>query len=345
MKMIMIVPKVVQNYIAQFPESVRNAYGYFNYDHPVVEERVQRADAKPLYKGPNDITNADYDALVTFAKTKIDPILAKYSKVIACEDAMHLAIRSFNNGQFDGKVDANHFNVLVNALRHPAPVAPVIPVMAKGNKEKAKPQVEMKETVVPTNIVKKYFGNPKDFKTKGAPSGKGPQVLKTPGMNKVKIVKIVKSMVKKMKASEDGAPNEYLVDFLSLISQLPTKDYDVIRKLVGRWKQSKVLVKEFLQDAVKEAGIDSEYAQKIAEDFKIAAPVMDKLESLYDKFGDAMGEMDKIKTHFEPLQDLVQKIQSKSEQEQAPAEPSPTDESAMPTEDNTEEPVVDNKSL
>ena len=335
MKMIMIVPKVVQNYIAQFPESVRNAYGYFNYDRPVVEERVQRADAKPMYKGPNDITNADYDALVVYAKTKIDPILAKYSKVIACEDAMHLAIRSFNNGQFDGKVDANHFNVLVNAMKHPAPAvrAPGAPVMAKDKTEKPKAE-KPKERILPTNIVKKFLGDPRGLKTRKAPSGKGTQLLRIPGTKKVKIL-----------ASEGGAPNEYLVDFLSLISQLPTKDYDVIRKLVGRWKQSKVLVKEFLQDAVKEAGIDSEYAQKIAEDFKIAAPVMDKLESLYDKFGDAMGEMDKIKTHFEPLQDLVQKIQSKSEQEQAPAEPSPTDESAMPSEDNTEEPVVDNKSL
>jgi hypothetical protein len=335
MKMIMIVPKVVQNYIAQFPESVRNAYGYFNYDHPVVEERVQRADAKPLYKGPNDITNADYDALVTFAKTKIDPILAKYSKVIACEDAMHLAIRSFNNGQFDGKVDANHFNVLVNALRHPAPVAPVIPVMAKKAPAKEAPK---KEQVAPMRILKQLGIDPRRVVQKS-------QLSRRPDKGLVHFIKKPGKGIVIKKSAEGGAPNEYLVDFLSLISQLPTKDYDVIRKLVGRWKQSKVLVKEFLQDAVKEAGIDSEYAQKIAEDFKIAAPVMDKLESLYDKFGDAMGEMDKIKTHFEPLQDLVQKIQSKSEQEQAPAEPSPTDESAMPTEDNTEEPVVDNKSL
>jgi hypothetical protein len=207
------------------------------------------------------------------------------------------------------------------------------PVMAKGKTEKAKPKVEKpKERILPTNIVKKFLGDPRGLKTRKAPSGKGTQLLRIPGTKKVKI-----------QASEGGAPNEYLVDFLSLISQLPTKDYDVIRKLVGRWKQSKVLVKEFLQDAVKEAGIDPEYAQKVAEDFKIAAPVMDKLEVLYDKFGDAMGEMDKIKTHFEPLQDLVQKIQSKSEQEQAPAEPSPTDEPAMAPEDNTEEPVTTEK--
>jgi hypothetical protein len=342
MKMIMIVPKVVQNYIAQFPESVRNAYKYFNYDRPVVEERVQRADCRPKYKGPNDLTNADYDALVTYAKTKINPILAKYSPVVACEDALNLAIRSFNNGQFDGKVDANHFCVLAHAMRQPAPVmapmapamAPGVPVMAK--KAPAKKEAPKKDQVVQMRTLKQLGIDPRKIVQKS-------QLSRRPDKGLVHLLKKPGKGIILKKSAEGGAPNEYLVDFLSLIAQLPTKDYEVIRKLVGRWKQSKVLVKEFLQDAVKEAGIDPEYAQKIAEDFKIAAPVMDKLEVLYDKFGDAMGEMDKIKTHFEPLQDLVQKIQSKSEQEQAPAEPSPTDESAMAPEDNTEEPVTTEK--
>jgi hypothetical protein len=113
MKVIVLVPKVVRNFTAQFPEATQNAYKYFNYDHRVVNERVERGDAKPQYKGAEDLTNGDYDALLGYAKTIVDPILMKYNERVAREDALHMAIRSFNNGMFDGKVNANHFNVLL----------------------------------------------------------------------------------------------------------------------------------------------------------------------------------------------------------------------------------------
>jgi hypothetical protein len=82
----------------------------------VVDERVQRFDACSTYKGPDDFTDADYDGLVIFAQQKIDAGLSRYSKTVACEDALNLAIKSFNNGQFDGKINANKFNVLLSAL-------------------------------------------------------------------------------------------------------------------------------------------------------------------------------------------------------------------------------------
>ena len=140
MKLILLVPKVVQNYINQFPEVRHNAYKYFNYDNTVVDERVNRHDAKLPYKDADDFSASDYQSLLTSAKTIINPILAKYSSDVAYEDALHMAIRSYNNGLFDGKVNAGRFSVLKKALA--TPIVPMAPcpcgVMAKKEKEKEK---------------------------------------------------------------------------------------------------------------------------------------------------------------------------------------------------------------
>jgi hypothetical protein len=139
MQLILLVPSVLRNYVAQFPEVQRNAYNYFNYDNRVVEERVERGDGKAPYKNADDFTNADYDSLVSYAKTIVNPILAKYSTIVAFEDAMNMAIRHYNNGLFDGKVNANKFEVLVKAMVEPQaqPVVslPQPEVMASKKKE------------------------------------------------------------------------------------------------------------------------------------------------------------------------------------------------------------------
>lgn len=133
MNIIVLVPNVVRRYIASFPETVNNAYKYFNYDHRVVDERVQRFDAHMPYKGPQDFSDMDYDGLVSAAEQSLNPTLAKYSKTVACEDALNLAIRSFNNGQFDGKVNAGRFDILLQAMLGKTDQGPA-PVMAKGKK-------------------------------------------------------------------------------------------------------------------------------------------------------------------------------------------------------------------
>jgi len=116
MNFIIIVPNVVRRYIASLPEVTNNAYGYFNYDNRVVNERVQRFDAPSTYRGPNSFNDMEYDSLVSFAQQNINQGLAKYSAQVACEDALSLAIKSFNNGMFDGKINANKYNVLLAAL-------------------------------------------------------------------------------------------------------------------------------------------------------------------------------------------------------------------------------------
>jgi hypothetical protein len=116
MKIVLIVPQVVQKYLSQFPDNRNDGYKYFNYDRRVVEERVERGDQKPQYQNPNDFCDADYDGLVAYASTLINPILHKYSAEVACEDALHMAIKSYNNGLFDGKVNAVRFPVLIKAM-------------------------------------------------------------------------------------------------------------------------------------------------------------------------------------------------------------------------------------
>jgi hypothetical protein len=57
---------------------------------------------------------------------------------------MNMAIRSFNNGLFDGKVNANKFTVLVNAMvTQPSPMVMSPEVMAS--------KKEKKEVVKPVN--------------------------------------------------------------------------------------------------------------------------------------------------------------------------------------------------
>ena len=114
-----IAQNVLRNYIAALPEVQHNAYGYFNYDNRVVEESVNRGDPKIPYYTAKDFTNEAYNLLVTSAMSMINPILANYSPRVACEDALNMAIRSVGNGFFDGKINANAFNVLIGSMLSP----------------------------------------------------------------------------------------------------------------------------------------------------------------------------------------------------------------------------------
>lgn len=153
--MILLVPKVVANFKSQFPEVRHNAYKYFNYDNRVVNERVERFDQKRPYQGPDDFSNADYDQLVKYAKTLIDPILAKYDIKVACDDALNLAVRSYDRGRFDGKVNASRYEVLLRAVGPTEAV--VIPVQAKAAKpakKKEKKEKPAKPVAVKPHILK-----------------------------------------------------------------------------------------------------------------------------------------------------------------------------------------------
>jgi predicted metal-dependent hydrolase len=124
MNIIVLLPKVVNRYIASFPEVTNNAYRYFNYDHRVVEERVERGDQKAAYVGPNDLNDNDYANLIDFAKASLDKTLARYSMDVACEDALHKAIKSYGKGFFDSKVNSSRYNVLLCELKKKLGIEP-----------------------------------------------------------------------------------------------------------------------------------------------------------------------------------------------------------------------------
>lgn len=188
MKCILLVQRVVQNYIGRFPEVRHNAYKYFNYDNRIVNERVNQGDQKPLYKGPEDFTNADYGVLVTYAKTLVNPILAKYSLKTAHEDALHMAIRSFSNGLFDGKISASKFGVLMEGMAlQVVNVNPPIHSAVIAEKEKK----EEKPRVIRPHVLKQLGLTPKDIPLKRVVKkvvqrGKAPLIVREKGKNIIK---------------------------------------------------------------------------------------------------------------------------------------------------------------
>ena len=160
MNLILLIPKVIRSYWSRFPEVTNNAYKYFNYDRRVVEERVPRFDIARSYQGPEDLTDADYEVLVASAKTMINPILVKFSKHVACEDALSLAVRSFANGMYDGKINANRYKVLLGTLESSIGMPPV-----QAKKKKA-PEPKPESIEVKTPVLKQLGLKIKDVPTK-----------------------------------------------------------------------------------------------------------------------------------------------------------------------------------
>lgn len=174
MNLLIVVPRIIKSYIAQFPEVIHNAYPYFNYDNRVVEKRVNRGDdLRAPYKGASDFTDEDYDALVKYAQTIKNPILEKYCSRISNEDALHTAIKSFSNGLFDGKVNANTFEVLVKSMENN-------PEKIASKKKSPKPKSESPKAVKP-HVLRELGLKTKDISRKPiiTPKKGIPHFLKT----------------------------------------------------------------------------------------------------------------------------------------------------------------------
>lgn len=177
MNIVLVAPKVAQNYISRFPEAYHNAYDYFNYDNRVVNERVDREDHPSMYMGPDDFTNDDYDSLIKFATAIMDERLMKYSVRVACEDALSRAIWSFPNGQFQGKVNASRFEVLVSSMMLPNRFA-AKKQKREQKREKKKPQEVKFHTLRQLGLEKKKV----PFEGQLPPSKrKGPRIVRQKG--------------------------------------------------------------------------------------------------------------------------------------------------------------------
>lgn len=162
MKLLVLVPRVIRNFVERFPEVQNNAYKYFNYDNRVINERVNRHDQKPLYKNPDDFSNVDYNELVVYAKTLINPILLKYSQKVACEDALHHAIWSYKKGTFSSKVNAGRFNTLLETLQDSFNPSVSLTVMGKKDSPK-KEQPKEKPIVVKPHTLKQLGLKPREI--------------------------------------------------------------------------------------------------------------------------------------------------------------------------------------
>lgn len=307
--LMLLVPKVIESFRARFPETTRNAYPYFNYDNRVVDESVYRGDVKAPYKGPDDLTDTDYANLVRFAKGIVNPILAKYSTKVACEDALSRAIRSFGNGLFDGKVNAGRYNVLLKSMMTPA----MPTVMAKKEKKEKK-----EERLSPTTM--KQLG----LKRKDIPGKE--RVRQQVRKNKAPVIYRTKGRTVIKKAAE----NQYMMDFLAMIPELPCTDLDTIRKLSGRWGQAKKAIKEFLSVCREE--MDKDYVARVDNDFEKAAKILDRLEKLYNSIKEF--DMVDIKTYMEPLMELAEKAKGGDPEPEAPAPE--IEETETETEEMTE---------
>jgi len=333
MKLMILIPKVIQSYRNRFPETRNNAYRYFNYDRRVVQESVPRGDIVSQYKTPDDLTDADYDALVTYAKGIINPILMKYSARVACEDALSSAIRSFANGMFDSKVNAGRFAVLLDSMMGKNEViCPCLNTPPYKFSKKAPKKAPKKEEDVGLELKTPLLRQLKlqdRKKKKGIPVKerarlrKGPQIFKEKG-------KII------LKTADGSEPNQYLMDFLNMITELPTKDMDVVRKLVGRWSQAKGLIKEFLSNCIKECDMDRGYVQQVSEEVKKAVSLLDRLEDVYQKVNEF--DMDEIKTRMEPLLELIDRVKQGDTGKETPPEEGtpeapPEEESVTETEE------------
>lgn len=172
MKIVLIVPRVVQRFTSQLPEVTNNAYPYFNYDHRVVNERVDRGDVASNYKGSDQFSDKDYDSLIHYAMTRLDPELQKYSPVVAAEDALNKAIRSFGNGTFDGKVNANKFAVLLKNLMAGGNV-----MMAGKKKKEPEPPKEEPKKLTPKLLKEVGITRPITVPTRPAPERGRPSSL------------------------------------------------------------------------------------------------------------------------------------------------------------------------
>lgn len=173
MNIMILVPKVIRSYRANFPSTWHNAYPYFNYDNRVVEERVPRDDYRRAWQDPDDFTDVEYDGLVHHAQTLVNPILLKYSPRVAHEDALSTAIRSYDNGRFDGKVNANRYNVLLDSMSDRTLMA------AKKKKKEEKPKEVKPHTLKQLGLTpkdvplksrireRKYQKAPRLYKTRG----------------------------------------------------------------------------------------------------------------------------------------------------------------------------------
>jgi hypothetical protein len=169
------------NLLLKHPEIVNNARHLFRNENgtTIVQELVPRGDAKPSdIQVQGDIQDMDLRGLAIHAKSLLNDHLLRYDKKVAFEDALWNAIKTKDNGKYQGKVNASTFDLILSYLEgmktakeldkkqyqigdkeeSPVEVKPPKQKLDKKPEEESKPEIqEPKKVVQVTEVTKKIM--------------------------------------------------------------------------------------------------------------------------------------------------------------------------------------------
>jgi len=97
-------------------EKFANRLEYFNTKRVLDSGNTLRAEYRDPYVNPANVSLDDLVVLAKHASEVMDKQLMEYNFNAAKESAIELTLRSFANGKFDGKVDANGRNQIFNLM-------------------------------------------------------------------------------------------------------------------------------------------------------------------------------------------------------------------------------------
>jgi len=107
------------NLLLKHPEILNNARHLFRNENgtTIIQEVVPRGDAKPSdIQVQGDLQDMDLRGLAVYAKALLNDNLLKYDKKVAFEDALWSAIKTKDNGKYQGKVNASTFDLILSYL-------------------------------------------------------------------------------------------------------------------------------------------------------------------------------------------------------------------------------------
>lgn len=108
--------------IMKHPEVTQNARGLFRNENgkTIVEEIVPRDDVKVKEsitpRNQYDLTNDDLRSISVHASSLVDDGISKYDPDLAKEEALAMAIRSMEDGKYDGRVNASTFQLILDNM-------------------------------------------------------------------------------------------------------------------------------------------------------------------------------------------------------------------------------------
>lgn len=96
---------------------IADTYRDYFHKHQILDAGDKlRADVREPYLNPSQITEKDLNVLAKHATTLMDKELMKYNLETAKHSAVVLAVNSFADGKYDGKIDGENFYKILNLM-------------------------------------------------------------------------------------------------------------------------------------------------------------------------------------------------------------------------------------